>query len=364
RARVIGQCKAVRVLRIDPDVVRIAAPRHCLERLTAVLRLPEAAVGNQYLIRIPGGHLDVDVVAGAADECSLPVHILPCASGVIGSPHGSLISGLYQCIDAIRIGRRNGDVDLAERRLRKARIGELAPRVATIARHVEPARWTTAQHYPGVHHDLPHSGEHDVRIVRIHRQPGASRAIVDEQHACPRLAPISRAIHSALLLRTGRASERADEYDVRVGRIDYDPANSPRLAQAHVLPRLACIRGLVNPVTHDVRIANRPRLAGPGPYGAGFRRSSGERTDRLNVHTVKHWHEGATTIARLPHTARRRAHVPRTRITRDARHRSDATTVRRPHVLESKRFRFKPAIWRARTLRHSGRRAKHCRYSN
>src|SRR6185437_4563085 len=139
RAGVIRQRKAVRVLWIDPDVVRIAAPRHCLERLPAVLRLPEAAVGNEYFIRVPAGHLDVDVVAGAAYQCSLPVHVLPRASGVIGAPDGSLISGLYQCIDAIGIGRRNGDIDLAERRLRKTWIGELAPRMAAIDRAADLA---------------------------------------------------------------------------------------------------------------------------------------------------------------------------------------------------------------------------------
>ena len=116
-----------------------------------------------------------------------------------------------------------------------------------------------------MHLDLPRAGEQDVRVVRVHRQARAAGVRVDEEHALPVPAAVRRPVDAALLLRAGRAAERAGEDDVRVRRVDDDPADAARLAQAHVRPGLAGVGRLVDAVAHHVDVADGPRFARSGP---------------------------------------------------------------------------------------------------
>src|SRR5205085_569692 len=52
RPKVVRQPEVIRVLRIDPDVVVITAPRHFLEVLAAIGRAEKAAVRDEDLVRI------------------------------------------------------------------------------------------------------------------------------------------------------------------------------------------------------------------------------------------------------------------------------------------------------------------------
>src|SRR5205823_6652976 len=106
------------------------------------------------------------------------------------------------------------------------RMLDALPCVAPVARDVDAARRAAAEHRPGVHHDLPRTGEQDARILLVDREARASGVLVDEQHLLPRLAAVGGAIDAAVVLWTGRAAERADEDDVRVGRMNDDPLNA------------------------------------------------------------------------------------------------------------------------------------------
>ena len=52
---IVGNHKAVRVQRIDPDVVSIASPRHRSEDFSAVQRPVEVAARHQHFILVHGG---------------------------------------------------------------------------------------------------------------------------------------------------------------------------------------------------------------------------------------------------------------------------------------------------------------------
>src|SRR5258708_39300417 len=94
------------------------------------------------------------------------------------------------------------------------------PRRASVARNIYAASGAAAEHRIRVHLDLPHSGEHHLRIVWIDLQAGAAGVRIREQHAVPMLATVFRAIYAAFLLRSGCAPQRAYEYDVGIRRMD------------------------------------------------------------------------------------------------------------------------------------------------
>src|SRR4029077_14362572 len=99
---------------------------------------------------------------------------------------------------------------------------------------------------PGVHLQLPHSRYQGTWVVRIHRQSRAAGVLAGKQHTRPVLAAVVRAIHATLLLRSGRASQHAGEYDVRIRGMDDDPADATGLRQAPIGPGASGIGGLVD----------------------------------------------------------------------------------------------------------------------
>src|SRR5207249_6920792 len=74
---------------------------------------PKAAVGHQNLVGSGGRHCQVDVISGAADQRALPASDIPVFAAIIGTPDGALVGGLDEGVDALGIGGRDGDVDLA-----------------------------------------------------------------------------------------------------------------------------------------------------------------------------------------------------------------------------------------------------------
>ena len=86
RAGVVRETEVIRVLRIDPDVVIVAAPRHFDERLAAVGRRKKLLFAMRISSALPLRDLEMDVVAGAADERTLIVDDLPRRAAVVGAP--------------------------------------------------------------------------------------------------------------------------------------------------------------------------------------------------------------------------------------------------------------------------------------
>ena len=111
-ARVIGEHVSRRVLRIDPDVVAVAAARLSLKRIHAAVpaerRTPvggsmKAAARNEHVVGVLWVHHQLDVIPGAANERPVPAHDLPRRASVVGSPYRSLICRLDQRIRTLTI---------------------------------------------------------------------------------------------------------------------------------------------------------------------------------------------------------------------------------------------------------------------
>src|SRR5204863_8763151 len=86
-------------------------------------------------------------------------------------------------------------------------------------------------------------------------------------------------------------------------------------------------------------VADRPRLAGPGPDDVRVRWGDGHRANRLDGHLVEDGDERVAVVGGLPHAARRGAEVPGAHVARDAGTGRDAAAARRAHHLELERGR-------------------------
>src|SRR5260221_1263739 len=111
----------------------------------------EGTVGDIDLIVPARRYGKADVVAGAANQRSLGIEGFPVLSRVIGSPHRSLVFGLHQGIDAIRISGCNCNVDLPHRRMRQALFIKTSPLRSAIVRNVNSAARAAAELAPRVH---------------------------------------------------------------------------------------------------------------------------------------------------------------------------------------------------------------------
>src|SRR5262249_43226296 len=191
----------------------------------------------------------------------------------------TLIGGLDQRVHAIAVRRRDRDVDLAEGRPRHAAPFDLLPRRAAVAGDVDAAARPARELGPRVHLDLPRAGDEHARILRVHRQPRAAGVLVDEQDAVPVRAGVGRAEDAALLLPAGPAPFGADEHRVGIRRMDDHARDATGLVEAGVRPRLSRVERFVDAVADDVAVANRPRLARPGPDDVRVAGRDGERAD-------------------------------------------------------------------------------------
>ena len=190
---------------------------------------------------------------------------LPRRAGVVRAPDRSLIGGLDQRIHALAVGRRDLDVDLADRRLRQAG-GQLRPLRAAVLRDVDAAARAAA-------HLAPRCAARPARCRR-----GAcsdpSRPSRGRSSRCCRSTNSTRCqlAPPSVVLNTPRSScgpvmrpVGADVDDVGIGRMDDDARDAAGLLEAHVLPGLARVLRHVDAVAHDVAVADHPRLAGADP---------------------------------------------------------------------------------------------------
>src|SRR5207253_6146527 len=110
---VVRESETIGIVRIEPDVVIVSAPRLVLEPDAAVRGPEEAAVGNENLVGIRGGDREADVITGAPNQRPRPVDVAPTGASIIRAPERSLIRGLNQRVYAPRVAWRDRDVDLA-----------------------------------------------------------------------------------------------------------------------------------------------------------------------------------------------------------------------------------------------------------
>src|SRR5215472_9013571 len=165
QAAVVGDDETVGILRIDPNVVIVAAPGDFFEKFAAIERFEKTAVGDVDFVVVAGGHGDANVISRAADELALVIDGLPVFAGVVGAPERSLVFCLNECEVSVGVSGRDGHIDFAERRFGQAVAFELGPFRAAVFGNVNRAAGPTAELTVSVHFDLPHPGEQNTWIV-------------------------------------------------------------------------------------------------------------------------------------------------------------------------------------------------------
>src|SRR5262249_51448174 len=128
-----------------------------------------------------------------------------------------------------------------------------------------------------------------------------------------------------------RMTEHSDEEPVRVSRIDNDLGNLLTVAQTQMRPRFACIRGLVDAVTHG-EIGTLQALAAADVNDVWIRRSHGDRAYRTGRLLIEDRLHRPAVIRRLPDAAVVDANVEHARLGGHARDRFRTSAAKRADV--------------------------------
>ena len=158
----------------------------------------------------------------------------------------------------------------------------------------------------------------------------------------------------ALRLRAVAGPHRRREDDVGVLRVDRDPRDPPGLLQAHLLPGLAGVGGLVDPVAQR-DVGADERLAGADPHDVGIGRGDRDRADGLRGLVVEDRAPVDSAVDGLPHAARGRADVVGVRVARHSDDGGDPVARRADEAVLQGRVGIKWLIVGARASRGRSR---------
>src|SRR5262249_54470064 len=111
---------------------------------------------------------------------------------------------------------------------------------------------------------LPGGDVERVRLGRVHDDVNHAGLVIDVVDLLPGLAAVGGLEQAALRVGAVEAAQRADVDGVRVLGVDHNLADLEGLLEAHVLPGLAAVGGLVDAVAPGNRVA-RVGLAGADP---------------------------------------------------------------------------------------------------
>ena len=333
RAPVVAVDHPTRVLRVDPQVVAVAVRhRHAGERPPPVRRHVGRALQHPDRVRVLRVREDVRVVPRPSPQRSVVARPLPRRPAVVRAVHAALLRLLHHRVHPAGARRRDDDAQPPQRARWQAGVArDLRPRVPPVRRPVEAAVRPAAFQRPGGAPRLVDGGEQHARVVRVQRQVDGAGVLAAEEHLLPVLPPVPRPIHAALLVRPKRVAQRGRVHGVRVLGVHADAGDVPGLRQAHVRPRPAGVRRLVDAVAPvdvlpDVRLAHADvdhvpvrRRNGDGPHGGAVEEA------------VRHVPPVGAPVVRLPHPAGARAKVEGHRVFRVTGHGAHASAPVRPN---------------------------------
>ncbi len=319
RAPVVRDDHAVRVGRVDPQVVRVAV-RHLdrVERLPAVHGAVHARVERVDGVRVLRVGLHVRVVPGALAQLVLAVRARPGGAAVVGAVDAALRLRLEDRPDPVGISRGDGHADLAHHTLGQAP-AQLRPRVAAVGRLVDAALPASGEDRPRLPLPAPHPGVQLPWVPRVHGERGRAGRVVDREHVLPRRAAILRAEDPALRVLPEGVPQRRDVDQVRVPRVHDDAADLPRLGEADERPRAPPVHRLPQATTRRGVAADVGRAHAHVDHvriGVGH----GDGADRPAEPTVGDVAPASTVVRAQPDAAARRAHQPPVRVVDEARH--------------------------------------------
>src|SRR5690606_12913896 len=284
-AAVIGVDHPLVVVAGDPEVV-VVAMRHAdlrVERLAAVVGAPELDVDDVDAVDVHRVRVDARVVERALTQLPLGVHELPRRTAVVGAEDTATVR-LDDRVHAVRVGTGHGHADLADHLLpRQAGVArDLRPRGAPVGALDEATARAAARHRPRLPECIPERRVDDVRILRIDRDVDGAGLRIAVEHLLPGAAAVAGPVEPTVLVLHAVLAEAAGEDDVAVRRMHAHAREVAGLAQSDVLPGLARVRRLVQPVAR-LDVAAELCLAGADIDHVGVRRAHRDRSDGCGV---------------------------------------------------------------------------------
>ena len=321
RTAVIRDDEIIRVVRVDPQVVKIAVrAREVLPRPAAVIRTQSRRAEDVDRVLALRVDKKFDVIPGPLRQTIVVRDLPPAFAGIGRNEQAALILvriALDQRPDLFRVRTADGDRHLAH--FFGQAFFQLFPGLAAIDRLVKAAARAAADHFPRQTAVFPHRGVQYPRVGHIHRQLGGTCFVVDEENVLPRHAAVHGLVYPALRRMAVQSALSRDKDDVRVLRVDDDPRDVLRFVEPHLLPRLAGVGRAIHTVAVVRHNAANGMFAHPDIDDVRVALGDGDRTDRAGLEiAVRDVPPADAHVLGLPEPAAGRSHVISLRVADDA----------------------------------------------
>ena len=262
-AAVVAEQHVLRIVGIDPERVMIDVHPVHLHRRKALA----AIVGDAQLHRVDVNALavvgiDVDLVVEIVGQRGNVVDARPAATRIIAAEDAALRAHrragrrarhLNHRIHGTRILRRDAQADAPHRFGRQSvaqcRIRQLAPVASTIRRLPDAAARTRTLHgAAATAQPVPARGIQHVRIGRVHLHIDEGHRVIGEEHLLPVVTTVGRLVDAARGRGPPQVAHGRHIDNVRIARMNRDAADLRVVGQSALLPRLACVGGLVDAI--------------------------------------------------------------------------------------------------------------------
>ena len=242
------------------------------------------------------------VVPRTLDELRIVRYALPRLAPVFRAVEAPVL-GLDDRPDATILGGGDGDAHASLDALWKPLFAaDVLPGVTAVGGAVDRAAGPAGGKIPRFSTGLPECGEHDTRIVRVHRQICGAGRLIPEKHALPRFAAVGRAEDSTFRAVAEDIAQCGDIYHVWIRGMNPNARDVLGGLQAHVRPASSPVRGAVDPVSGGY-VASRAGLARAREYHGRVGRRYGDCPDggRRKV-AVRDIPPIRAAVVRLPHS--------------------------------------------------------------
>ena len=306
---------------VDPDlvVVPVHAAGDAGKALAPVLAGDQLQVSLEHPVGVLRIHGDVGEVEGPPDHELAAVPLAPGPAAVIGAEEGGA-GALDHGIDDVGVGGGDGDTDPPQRPRREALVrlrclpGPAGPPVGgdieAAARRLVRTLPAGAEG-PALAPEVPQGREQLVRVLRVDGQGRAARGQVRTlQDLAPGHAAVGGLVEAPVGGIAPQPSGDAGIDRVGIARVDDDLRDPLRVRQAHVLPGVAAVGGLVDAVADGDGVAG-PGLPRTHPVGVRMVGIEGDGPDGLHRLSVEDRGEGGAPVPGLPHPAGRCPHQQR-----------------------------------------------------
>src|SRR6202171_1874642 len=194
------------------------------------------------------------------------------------------------------------------------------PGSPSIVGAIETASRPSTGKTPGRASCLPQGSEENVWIMRIKGDINSAGVLVFIKHFLPSLATIHGAEDAALCIGPEWMTQRGHVHDVWISGMDNQFFDGARIPQADVLPRLATVESLINPVAMR-NVATDASLSRTDIDDVRLRGRHSQAANAPDSFLIKERAPSHCAVGRLPHSAAGRAKVIGVRVPRDSRRR-------------------------------------------